>query len=171
MKVIDYLVTGTESVKMFYHRTFKFPLKRIIVLPNEIDLNRFNPAQFDRQLLRREFGISEMEKIVLFVHRVVERKGAHHITQIAKLVLSHIPEAKFIVVGDGPYFNILKEKIVEDGLRDKIVLLGWRPNKEIMKLYAIADVFIMPSEEEGFPRVLLESMAMGFPLLRQMLEE
>lgn len=165
MKVIDYLVTGTETVKLFYHNTFKVPLSKIIVLPNEIDLNRFNPEGFNSNELRREFGVSEDDKIVLFVHRIVERKGAHYIPEVARAVTGRVPQVKFIVAGDGPYFDRLKLKIAEDGLGDKTVLLGWVPNREIMKLYAIADIFIMPSEEEGFPRVLLESMAMGVPFV------
>jgi glycosyltransferase involved in cell wall biosynthesis len=165
MKVIDYLVTGTETVRLFYHNTFGFPLEKTVVLPNEIDLNRFNPEGFNKNELRREFGVSESDKIVLFVHRIVERKGAHYIPGIARLVIRQVPEAKFIVAGNGPYFGRLKLRITEGGLGDKIVLLGWVPNREIMKLYAISDIFIMPSEEEGFPRVLLESMAMGIPFV------
>ena len=165
LRVVDYLVTGTESLGDFYHQTFGIPKKKIIILPNEIDLNRFNLERYDRRKIREKLGINPEEKAVLFVHRVVERKGAHHLPEIAKKVNEEIPQAKFLVAGNGPYFETLKSKIAEAGLNSKVNLLGWVPNRKIMGLYAGADVFIMPSEEEGFPRVLLESMAMGVPFV------
>ena len=70
-----------------------------------------------------------------------------------------------LIVGDGPEKQNLEFRIQDLGLSDKVKFLGWIPNEEIYQYYAIADVFIMPSEEEGFPRVLLETMAMGVPFV------
>jgi len=165
LRMIDYLVTGTESLGDFYHQTFGIPKKKIIILPNEIDLTRFNPERYDRSHIRRKFGIEVGEKLVLFVHRIVERKGADHIPEIVHRVGREIPDVKFIIAGEGPYFETLKKRISSDGLDSRVRLLGWVPNRRIMELYAGADVFMMPSEEEGFPRVLLESMAMGVPFV------
>ena len=165
LRMVDYLVTGTESLGDFYQKTFGISKRKIIILPNEIDLNRFNPERYDRCQIREGLGIKPEEKAVLFVHRVVERKGAHHLLEIARKVYEEIPQAKFLVAGNGPYFETLKSRIAEAGLNSKVNLLGWVPNRKVMELYAGADLFIMPSEEEGFPRVLLESMAMGVPFV------
>lgn len=165
LKMIDYLVTGTKSVGDFYHKTFDVPEKKMVFIPNEVDLDRFDPKKFDRRRIREQLGIADNEKMVLFVHRIAERKGAHHIPIIAKRVCDQISNATFVIAGGGPYFETLKKKIAELGLNSKVKLLGWVPNREIMDLYAAGDVFIMPSEEEGFPRVLLECMAMGVPFV------
>ncbi len=165
LRMIDYLVTGTESLGDFYHQTFGIPKKKIIILPNEIDLNRFNFDRYDRHKIREELGIKPGEKAILFVHRIVERKGAHHLPEIARRVYEEVPQTKFLVAGNGPYFETLKTRIAEAGLDSKVNLLGWVPNRKIMELYAAADLFMMPSEEEGFPRVLLEAMAMGVPFV------
>jgi len=165
LKMVDHLVTGTQSLGDFYHQTFGISKKKIITLPNEIDLNRFNPKNYNRKQMREKIGVGEKERIVLFVHRIAERKGAHHIPEIVKQVGHAIPDVQFIIAGEGPYFETLKKRLSGDGLDSRVRLLGWVPNRKIMELYAVADVFIMPSEEEGFPRVLLEAMAMGLPFV------
>jgi len=83
---------------------------------------------------------------------------------IAKRVLNE-RKAKFLIAGDGPYFKKLKAEIKREKLGKWITLLGSVPNQEIGGLYQKADVFMMPSNEEGFPNVLLESMAMGTPFV------
>ena len=65
LRVIDYLVTGTESLGDFYHRTFGISERKIIILPNEIDLNRFNPERYDRSDVRRDLGIEADGKVGL----------------------------------------------------------------------------------------------------------
>lgn len=165
LKLTDYLVTGTKSLGAFYYKTFGVSKKKMIFLPNEIDLARFNPGCYPRKQMRERLGIREDERIVLYVHRVVERKGAHHITEIAQKVGNAVSNVTFIIAGDGPYFEALRKEIENTGLGSRVRLLGSVPNRKIMELYAAADVFMMPSEEEGFPRVLLETMAMGIPFV------
>ncbi len=153
LKMVDYLVTGTERMKMYYHDEFKVPLRKILVVPNEIDLERFKPERPNNKIPQ-----------VLFVHRMSERKGAHYLVPIAEKVLKNV-KAKFIIAGDGPYLPVLQSDIKKRGLSKWITTVGSVPNKEVMKYYAQTDVFLMPSNEEGFPRVLLESMAMGTPFV------
>ena len=79
----------------------------------------------------------------------------------------------FVIIGDGPERGNLELRINPSTslgagnyeLWNKVRMLGWIPNKELPMYYAIADVFIMPSDEEGFPRVLLEAMAMKVPFV------
>ncbi len=163
--MIDYLITGTRSVGNFYHETFGVSEKRMIFIPNEIDLNRFNPEKYDMKKVRETLGIKDHEKLVLFVHRIAERKGAHHIPRIIKKVCDEISDVKFVIAGNGPYSSTLNKRITGAGLEPHVKLLGRVPNRKIMELYAAADVFMMPSEEEGVPRVLLEAMAMGIPFV------
>jgi phosphatidylinositol alpha-1,6-mannosyltransferase len=102
---------------------------------------------------------------VLFVHRLAERKGAHLIVPIAERVLARRPDTMFVVIGDGPYRARLERQVAASGASGSIRLLGRIPNRAIVPYYAMADVFMMPSLEEGFPRVLLEAMAAGVPFV------
>ena len=153
LSMVDYLVTGTSRMKQYYHEQFGTPLRSILIVPNYIDLKRFKPKRPKNKV-----------PVVLFVHRISERKGAHYIVPIAGRVLKKV-NANFLVAGDGPYLPKLQAEIRRKKLSKWVKTLGSIPNKEIMGYYAKADVFLMPSDEEGFPNVLLEAMAVGTPFV------
>lgn len=163
LQTVHYLVTGTPAMARYYSEAYKLPLHRIKVMPNWVDLSRFSglPA---KEALRQELGLPGGMPIVLFLHRVVSRKGAHYLVPIAQKVLA-TSRAFFLVVGDGPYRPRLEVEIRSAGLEELFRLVGWVPNREVAKYFGAADVYIMPSEEEGFPRTLLESMAAGCPFV------
>ncbi|KKU52335.1 MAG: hypothetical protein A3H69_05000 [Candidatus Sungbacteria bacterium RIFCSPLOWO2_02_FULL_47_9] len=161
---VTFLVTGTESLKKRYALTYDIPGEKIKVLPNWISLERFkNLPDGEKDALKKKLGISDGAKVVLFAHRLSERKGVQHLPDILSSFAGG--NIVFLVVGDGPECKNLKFKIENLKLQKNVRLLGWIPNAEMPKYYAIADLFIMPSDEEGFPRVLLEAMAMGIPFV------
>ena len=70
-----------------------------------------------------------------------------------------------IVVGDGPYRNEL-EKIVECcGIKDMVTFVGQKEKQELPQYYSNAEVFILPSQKEGMPNVVLEAMSYGLPIV------
>ena len=75
------------------------------------------------------------------------------------------PKILFVFVGDGEDLSEAKALKIRFGLDKKALFLGSKPNSEILKLYQISDVFINPSFTEGFPRVLIEAMACGLPIV------
>lgn len=87
--------------------------------------------------------------------------------EIAKRLNSLIPDSKFLllVIGDGPEKKNIEYGILNMGMAERVKFIGWIPQNEIAGYMAMADVFIMPSEEEGFPHVLLEAMAAGLPFV------
>ncbi len=163
IKIVDFFITGTPIMAKYYCNNYGIQMDKIRILPNWVDLDRFNPEKFDKKGLKIQLGLCEDKKVILFVHWLSKRKGAQYISEIAKRVLAEIP-ASLVVVGDGPYRERLENEIEANGL-EEVKLLGKIPNRKIQEIYAIADVFIMPSLDEGFPRVLLESMAMNVPFV------
>ena len=71
------------------------------------------------------------------------------------------PEVRFVVVGDGELRPQLEKEIQERGLKDVLFLPGWR--RDMPRVLARADAFVMTSLWEGLPRALLEAMAAGLP--------
>ncbi len=144
-------------------------------MPNWIDINKFRiqnspgrtpatgQAEFRTQELRKELHIDSAKKVVLFAHRLSERKGAHYLPEIIQAFKGQ--SVVFIIIGDGQERQNLEFRIQNLELTHSVRLLGWVPNEELPKYYAIADLFIMPSDEEGFPRVLLEAMARELPFV------
>jgi glycosyltransferase involved in cell wall biosynthesis len=158
------LVTGSEELKNEYAKHYGLKSNNVKVMPNWINLNRF---KFNNSNISSKRSDQTSSKIILFVHWLAERKGAHLLIPIAKQLLSNfqfsIPNFQLIIVGDGPLKDRIIEEIEENKLEDYIQVWGKVPNKDLMKYYAQADIFILPSLQEGFPRVLLEAMASGVP--------
>jgi glycosyltransferase involved in cell wall biosynthesis len=162
----DLVVTGTESLALHYSRTYGISMDRIAVLPNEIDLNWFKPAsQEERQQARAELGITDGQRLVLSVHRLSPvRRTLMYIPSVIEAVAERHPQARFVLAGGGPEEADVRRAVTRARLGDQVQMLGAVPHDQVRRLYWAADVFMMPSYTEGFPRVLLEAMAMGVPI-------
>lgn len=189
LKLSHYLITGSEGMKHGYAEHYQLNPDKIIVMPNWINLNRFKRRS--TQIESRQVGNTQINaehqresayperdshrvsaklpKVILFVHWLSKRKGADMIIPIVKHLNQNFrlktSSYKILVVGNGPYEEDLLEGIKENSLEKYIEVIGGIPHEEVIKYYAKADIFIMPSMEEGFPRVLLEAMSMGVPYI------
>jgi glycosyltransferase involved in cell wall biosynthesis len=162
LRLVNFLITGTPTMAQLYSHEYNLSLEKIKIMPNWITESRFCPL--DKTELINKWGLPVNKKIILFVHHLSERKGADKIIPIAKEFVQD-SDVIFVVAGDGPLKNALAEQIDQLNLQNQIKLLGRVPNSQVAELMAAADIFIMPSKEEGFPRVLLEAMAVGLPFV------
>jgi len=167
LHAVHHLVTCNATMVHYYSENYNLPDSTIRIMPNWVDLERFASLP-ERPAVRQELGWPQNAKVVLFLHRLSERKGAHHIVPIAQELFrkyAHLStELLFVVAGGGPYKDNLNNEIRQAGLSEQFRLVGWLPNREVPQYYAAADVYMMPSEMEGFGRTLLEAMAAGCPL-------
>jgi len=164
-KMVTFQVTGAVSLADKYASHYHILRAKIKIMPNWIDLRRFRTAK-SKEEARRELNIPPGKKVVLFAHRLSPRKGSRMIIPVARELIKILPETLFVVTGDGPDKERIAHEINDDTAVGKHVRLeGSIPNTEIPNYFAAADVFFMPSEEEGFPRVLLETMASGVPFV------
>jgi teichuronic acid biosynthesis glycosyltransferase TuaC len=133
------------------------------VIGNGVDLQRFGPIE--RRAARRKLGISEEGEIVVSVGSLIPRKGYHYlIPAFAKIAPRH-PNLQLYIVGEGNFRGEL-ERIVENlDMNGRIKLVGNWPNEELALWYCAADVSCLVSSREGWPNVLLESMACGTPVV------
>ncbi len=159
LKLSHYLVTGGEIMRKGYAENYNLKIEKIIVMPNRINLKRFNISNISNKS-RQSRDDQVLSKNILFVHWLSKRKGADMIVPIAKELET---KAKFVIVGGGPYKEKLLKEIKENKLEKNIEIVGAVLNKDILEYYAKADILILPSMEEGFPLTLLEAMAMGLP--------
>jgi glycosyltransferase involved in cell wall biosynthesis len=158
-----FLVTGTPRVAEYYVRHAGIPARKIRLLPNFVDPERFRAAS--RAEARQELRLDPDRKVALFLHRVARRKGAHYLPEIAAQILRDAGPVTFLVAGGGPYLEELQRRVREAHLESLFDFRGWVPNREAPLYYRAADLYLMPSEEEGFPRVLLEAMAADCPFI------
>ena len=103
------------------------------------------------------------QNTVLFLGFICKRKGCFDIPAIVKKVAKVIPSVKFIIAGDGE-IKALKQ-LIDPSIRENIVFPGWvRDSKKEKYLYA-ADVFFLPSYNEGMPMCILDAMGCGLPIV------
>jgi glycosyltransferase involved in cell wall biosynthesis len=136
--------------------------KKIELIPNGIDYGKFaNPNSTTG--FREKYDLNG--KIILFVGLLQERKGVQHLLNSAPQLLKAVPDANFIIVGDGELKRDLKRLSERLEISDKVKFTGFLPDKELLEAYASADVFAFPSAFEGLPTVIIEAMASGKPVV------
>ncbi len=141
--------------------------EKIRRLGNGIDLERFDRAKVDASALdgvRRELGLEAGQPVVGFVGRLVAEKGVHELLAAARIVLRTRPDAKFLIVGPVDYEkpDALTPAIAAGyGIAQACIFAGMR--QDMPEMYALMDVFALPSHREGFPRSPMEAAAMGVP--------
>ena len=85
--------------------------------------------------------------------------------EVMPQVLQNIADAKLIIIGSGPLYSFLKEKIKTMRLEEEVRLVGQVPQEELLSLLRAGDIFLLNTAYEGFSHTLLEAMAMGIPII------
>jgi glycosyltransferase involved in cell wall biosynthesis len=141
------------------------PPKKIEVIPIIADLELFHGTARDMVIVRKEYGFSALDRIVLFVGSNFDvRKGSRFLIKTMPLVLETMPHVKFSIVGNVPSEE---SKIIDnEGLSGNVSFLGRISNKRLADVYAMADLVVVPSiAPEAFGRVVLEAMSMKKPVI------
>lgn len=126
--------------------------ERIRLLPNGVDTDRFRPAEpGEREVVRARHGIPQDAVVALFVGRFVPKKGVHKL-------LAALSDDYVVVLAGGER----PENVPEDR---RAIFLGELSPDEVAAVYRASDVFVLPSESEGFPLSAQEAMASGIPVV------
>jgi glycosyltransferase involved in cell wall biosynthesis len=136
---------------------------KVRVVPNGVDTKRFKPNE-DGEVLKRRLGLVD-KHVVLFVGRLIPRKGLLFLFEAAKRVVKERDNAIFVIVGNGPLRSSLTSHLVRLGFSRNFLFLGDVKEKMLPNLYACADVFALPSVQEGQGIALLEAQASGKPVV------
>jgi glycosyltransferase involved in cell wall biosynthesis len=140
--------------------------EKIRVLHNGVDVNRFRPLTGVKDEMRKKLGISKDSSVVLTVRRLVYKNGIDTLIESAKIAVKKNPRLFFLVVGKGPDFGKVKEKIEQLGMQENFRLMGFISDEDLPLYYNVADFFVLPSKSgEGLPLVALEAMACGVPVI------
>ena len=122
--------------------------------------------------VRERYGIPADAPVVLCAARIVARKGQDTLVRAMPAVLREVPEARLLVVGDGPYAEQVRRLVAEHDVAHRVVLAGGHPHAAMPAFYGAADVFAGPSrtrrgglEVEGLGIVYLEAQAAGLPVV------
>jgi glycosyltransferase involved in cell wall biosynthesis len=139
------------------------PSERVCVIPNGVDLERFHP--YDQFEARRALGLPTDGKIAISVGSLTEVKNHKLLIAAFAKVSEGLPELRLYIVGEGPLRPALENLIRELRLQEKVSLVGPRPNEELALWFSAANVSCLVSFREGWPNVLMESIACGTPIV------
>ncbi|MBT9329476.1 glycosyltransferase [Paracidobacterium acidisoli] len=135
-----------------------FPAERLLTHRIGVDLSLFSPGPS-----------ADREPVVLFVGRLVEKKGCAHLIEAMAQVQCARPEARLVLIGDGP-LRVPLEAQARQSLRN-VVFLGSQPAEEVRawmrraRLLAAPSIVAADGDSEGLPVVLCEAQAMGLPVV------
>ncbi len=152
------IVAVSEGVREYLLRAGVQPNK-IDMIRNGIDLRVFEHAS---PVVKEELGWNSF-LLVGLVGRLSEEKGVDVFLASAVDVLSQLPDAKFVVVGDGPDRVKLDALVDELGIRSSVHMLGRRD--DMPAVYASLDLMVSSSRREGLPMAILEAMASRLPVV------
>ena len=138
--------------------------EQVYQIENGIDSGEINPADYSEQkiaMLKKQFNLPEGKKIVTFASRIHPQKRPVDFVELARRFSSD-PSVVFFMVGDGPLAKQVQEEIEKIGLKNIFRHPFYRPISDVL---AVSDVFVLPSEFEGMPMIIIEAQAMGKPVV------
>ena len=131
------------------------PREKLRVVHNAIDPRE--PAA--------RFTVGEEDPLVLFAGRITWQKGPDYFVDAAEHVAAEMPRVKFAVAGSGDRMRAMMQRVAARGLEDRFLFTGFLPPEDLDRLYARADVYVMPSVSEPFGLTALEALQHGTPVI------
>jgi phosphatidylinositol alpha-1,6-mannosyltransferase len=134
-----------------------------------IDVDHFTAV--DATSLRQSLGLSE-KKVIVSVGRLVHRKGQDFLIESMPQILTQVPDAHLLLVGQGPYRAHLEKLVTKHSLQENVTFIGRIQYNDLPGYLCVGDIFAMPSrsrfgglEVEGLGIVYLEASACGLPVI------
>jgi len=132
-----------------------------IVIPNGVDTDIFKKMETN---LRDSLGLGDA-MVVTFVGRLIHAKGVHDLISAFAKIKRLIPQAKLLIVGDGPYRADLDRLAHQVGCKGDIIFLGEKKQNEVIRILSATDIFVNPSYSEGLPTSVMEAASIGLPII------
>jgi glycosyltransferase involved in cell wall biosynthesis len=151
--ILTRLVVNARSIRDEY-ASLGFDMSRTVIIHNGV-----KPIPQRSGELRRRFEISPDDLLVLAAGRVESQKRFDQVISAAAELVLDRPQLRFLIAGDGPLRLPLMQRVKERGLENRILMPGFIP--DLSELMADASLFLLTSDNEGTPNVLLEAMAAG----------
>jgi glycosyltransferase involved in cell wall biosynthesis len=128
------------------------------------DLAPFLTASNDL-VLRARLGIGPEDLVIGKIARLFKLKGHDDLFAAAREIVRQVPQAKFLLVGDGPWRDRFERQLEQSGLKRHFIFTGLVPPAEVSHHVGVMDVLVHLSRREGLPRALPQAMAAGKPVV------
>jgi glycosyltransferase involved in cell wall biosynthesis len=160
-RLVDrYIVVNRASVDALTDR-HGVPRSRVVVIPNGIELERYDPVKARGSGWRERLGVPEEVTLIGGVGRLTAQKGFDDL--IRAFAAIDRPDVWLVIAGDGPDWEELREMARMFDVSERVLIPGFV--EDVPGLLAGLDLFVLSSRQEGHPMVMLEAMAMANPIV------
>ena len=157
---VDCFICASEAVRKMLIAD-GVPAARAVTVHEGIDLGHVDAAP--PADLHADLWLPHNSPIVGNVAALVPHKGQRHLIEAAAMVIQKVPDARFVIAGEGELRLSLERQIKEHHLEKHVFLAGFRP--DILSVHKAFDIFVMSSVTEGLGTSLLDAMACGKPIV------
>ena len=157
---VDCFICASEAIRQMLVAD-GVPAARAVTVHEGIDLERVDAAPAAR--LHEDLWLPHHAPIVGNVAALVPHKGQRHLIEAAALVVRQVPDARFVIAGEGELRPALERQIKEHHLEKHVLLAGFRP--DVLSVHKSFDIFVMSSVTEGLGTSLLDAMACAKPVV------
>lgn len=156
MHAADHIVAVSQLTKNIIVRKYGIPASKVTVLHN---------AVLDASIIKSEYEKKVPEKIVTFLGRITFQKGPEYFVEAAKKVIERDPNVRFVMAGNGDLLNPMIIRVAELRMATKFHFTGFLKGDDVDHMYAISDVYVMPSVSEPFGIAPLEAVRHNTPVI------
>jgi glycosyltransferase involved in cell wall biosynthesis len=160
--ITDAFIAAAQPHARHLVHSERLPAPRVWVIPNGVDTDRYRPSRPDSKI-RAELGISSGAPLAGIVAVLRPEKNHEFFLQVARRVRHEVPDAHFLVVGDGPRRGDLESLARQLELSKCVHFLGQRT--DVPDVLNLLDVFVLTSRMEANPVSILEALASGTPVV------
>lgn len=156
MHAADHIVAVSQLTKNIIVKKYGVSANKITVLHN---------AVLDASIIKSEYEKKVPEKIVTFLGRITFQKGPEYFVEAAKKVIDRDPNVRFVMAGNGDLLNRMIDRVAELRMATKFHFTGFLKGDDVDHMYAISDVYVMPSVSEPFGIAPLEAVRHNTPVI------
>ena len=156
MHAADHVIAVSQLTKNTIVRKYGIPASKVTVVHN---------AVLDASIIKSTFQKKVPEKIVTFLGRITFQKGPEYFVEAAKKVIDRDPNVRFVMAGSGDLLNRMIDRVAELRIATKFNFTGFVKGKDVDHMYAISDVYVMPSVSEPFGISPLEAVRHNTPVI------
>ncbi len=160
--ITDGFIACADSHAEYLVNNEKFPEAKVFMIPNGIDTNRFVADQVARSLWRKKLSIADNAPVVGIVAALRSEKNHDLFLEAARRTLLTLPEARFVIAGDGPERDRLEALALEKQVDQQVHFIG--STSDIPGVLSMMDVFSLTSHNEAKPVSILEALSCQRPV-------
>lgn len=156
MNMADKVIAVSNLTRNIIINKYGISPNKVVTVHNAVDFDNFEMVEVNK-------GVKD--KIVTFLGRVTFQKGPEYFIEAANKVLKKYPDVRFVMAGSGDMLNRSIRRVAKLGISTKFHFTGFLKGDDVKKMFALSDVYVMPSVSEPFGISPLEAMRSNVPTI------